>query len=228
MAKKRLLTPQEQDLKAEIWQFVLEHSDFFCSPMPDGLAFPRPGVIPDHYLHRPDEWQLDRLRVLTLKREKQIREEAVRASTASLGMAADTRRMLDSIRSLHAGGLSPEEIATQLQVLVIGVRNVLRLGNRPTIPRSTGPLSCRNWWRSGTAGGRNHPCVESIRMEPETDTKRVLFELEILGDREEHRCYLCHTSFGPIFVVGPPRSAVGRYACIAHVGDVADQWDQAA
>ena len=153
MAKKRLLTPVEQDLKAEIWQFVLEHSDFFCNPIPDGLAFPRPGMIPDHYLHRPDEWKLDRLRVLTLKREKQIREEAVGASTASLGMAADTRRMLDSIRSLHAGGLSPEEIADRLQVLVVGVRNVPKLGEQAYDPKAYGPtelpelVAFRDSWR---------------------------------------------------------------------------------
>ena len=153
MAKKRLLTPEEQDLKAEIWQFVLEHSDFFCNPMPDGLAFPRSGMIPSHYLHRPDEWKLDRLRVLTLKREKQIREEAVSASTASLGMAADTRRMLDSIRSLHAGGLSPEEIAARLQVLVVGVRNVPKLGKQAYDPKVYGPtglpelVAFRDSWR---------------------------------------------------------------------------------
>ena len=157
MAKRRLLSKEELDLKAEIWQFVLEHSDFFCDPKPDGLGFPRPGMIPGHYLDRPDEWQLDRLRVLTLKRQRQVREEAVSASTASFGMAPETRRLLDSIRRLDADGHSAEAIAAELQVSVAGVRNVLTLGLQAYDPKACGPtqmpelVSFRERW------GRKEP-----------------------------------------------------------------------
>ena len=58
-------------------------------------------------------------------------------------------------------------------------------------------------------------------------TKMVRFDLEIVDKDEGARCYLCHTSFGQMFVVRPPDSPREKYACIAHVGDVADQWDQA-
>lgn len=63
-------------------------------------------------------------------------------------------------------------------------------------------------------------------MGMETGTKTVRFDLEIIGIEERRRCYLCHTSFGQMFIVRPPDSPRGRYACIAHVGDVADQWDR--
>ena len=58
-------------------------------------------------------------------------------------------------------------------------------------------------------------------------TKMIRFDLEIVDKDEGTRCYLCHTSLGQMFVVRPPDSPRGKYACIAHVGDVADQWDQA-
>ena len=61
-------------------------------------------------------------------------------------------------------------------------------------------------------------------METGTDTKTVRFDLEILGRDEGHRC---HTPYRPMFVVRHPANPVGRYACIAHVGVVADGWDQA-
>ena len=57
-------------------------------------------------------------------------------------------------------------------------------------------------------------------------TKTVRFDLEILGRDDGGRCYICNTSFGVMFVVRPPQSSRGRVACIAHVGDVADGWDQ--
>ena len=58
-------------------------------------------------------------------------------------------------------------------------------------------------------------------------TKTVRFDLEIVGDERGSRCYLCHTSFGQMFVIRPQDSPRGRYACMAHVADVADRWDQA-
>ena len=36
----------QQEQKAHIWQFVVEHEGFFCDPPPEGLGFPRPGMIP--------------------------------------------------------------------------------------------------------------------------------------------------------------------------------------
>ena len=64
-------------------------------------------------------------------------------------------------------------------------------------------------------------------METGTDTKTVSFDLEILEQDPGSRCYLCHASFGQMFAVRPPHSSHGRMACIAHVGYVADQWDEA-
>ena len=57
------MTNDYQEKKDQIWQFVLEHQEYFCDPPPEGLGFPRPGMIPGHYLKRPEEWALDRIRV---------------------------------------------------------------------------------------------------------------------------------------------------------------------
>ena len=138
MANSKRLTKDQETEKAKIWQFVLEHEGFFCDPPPNGLGFPRPGMVPGHYLARPDEWELDRLRVLQLKRDKLARDEAASAASASAGMAPETRRLLDTIRSLHAQGLAPEAIAQQLGVSATGVRNVLRLGKQAYDPKVLG------------------------------------------------------------------------------------------
>ena len=61
-----------------------------------------------------------------------------------------------------------------------------------------------------------------------TDTKTVHFELDIIGRTEDRRCYLCHHHTVPMFGVRPPQSSIGRYACLLHVGAVADEWDRAA
>ena len=53
------MAKDDQDKRAQIWNFVLEHEGFFCDPPPEGLGFPRPGMIPGHYLKRPEEWALD-------------------------------------------------------------------------------------------------------------------------------------------------------------------------
>ena len=64
-----------------------------------------------------------------------------------------------------------------------------------------------------------------MQVEPETETKTVLFELEVLEKDEGSRCYRCRTPYRPMFVLRPPHSTVGRYACIAHVGVVAEERD---
>jgi hypothetical protein len=53
------MNSEEQQKKDQIWKFVLEHQELFCDPPPEGLGFPRPGMIPGHYLKRPEEWALD-------------------------------------------------------------------------------------------------------------------------------------------------------------------------
>ena len=157
MAKKRPLSDEQEEQKARIWQFVLEHEGFFCDPPPEGLGFPRPGMIPGYYLERPDEWQLDRLRVLTLKRARQARDEAIGAATASSGMAPETRRLLDSIRRMDAQGLVPEQIAAELGVSPAGVRNVLNLGQQAYDPRAYGAAQLPELVSFRESWGRNGP-----------------------------------------------------------------------
>ena len=51
-----------------------------------------------------------------------------------------------------------------------------------------------------------------MEMETETGTdttKTVRFDLEIMDQDEGARCYLCHTSFGQMFVVRPPMLVAG-------------------
>lgn len=168
MTKKRPLNDEQEEQKAQIWQFVLEHEGFFCDPPPEGLGFPRPGMIPAYYLERPDEWQLDRLRVLNLKKAKQVRDEAIGASTASAGMAPETRRLLDSIRRMATEGLAPEKIAAELGVSPAGVHNVLNLGQGAYDPRASGPAQLpelvsfrESWgrkgpWHGGKANGNGN------------------------------------------------------------------------
>ena len=168
MTKKRPINDEQEEQKARIWQFVLEHEGFFCDPHPEGLGFPRPGMIPGYYLERPDEWQLDRLRVLTLKRARQVRDEAISSTTASAGMAPETRRLLDSIRRMAAEGLAPEQIAAELEVSPAGVHNVLSLGRQAYNPRAYGQAQLpelatfrESWgrkrpWHGGKANGNGN------------------------------------------------------------------------
>ena len=39
MAKKKPLSNEDEERKAAIWQFVLEHEELFCDPPPEGLGF---------------------------------------------------------------------------------------------------------------------------------------------------------------------------------------------
>ena len=114
-------------------------------------------MIPGYYLERPDEWQLDRLRVLNLKRARQVRDEANGASTASAGMAPETRRLLDSIRRMDAEGLAPERIARELGISPAGVRNVLNLGQRAYDPQANGPAQLPELVSFRESWGRNGP-----------------------------------------------------------------------
>ena len=97
------MSNEEQQKKDHIWKFVLEHQEYFCDPPPEGLGFPRPGMIPGHYLKRPEEWALDVIRVQKLKRERQLLDGSA-DRTVSTGMAPATRQLLDDIRRLAAEG----------------------------------------------------------------------------------------------------------------------------
>ena len=156
---------EEREKRDGIWQFVLEHERFFCDPPPEGLGFPRPGMVPDHYMKNPDQWALDMNRVLRLKRERQLREGNA-DRTVSTGMAPATRRLLDEIRRLAGEGRSPAQISAQLDVAEAGVRNVLALGQGAEDASSLGPVQLpeieafRNgWgrsWPGGHANGNGH------------------------------------------------------------------------
>ena len=156
-----MTTKDDQNKRDQIWHFVLEHEEFFCDPPPAGLGFPRPGMIPDHYLKRPQEWPLDRIRVLRLKRERQLRE-GTPGRTASAGMAPSTRLLLDDIRRLAREGIAPRDIAARLDVPEAGVRNVLTLGRDAGDQGAQGPFRLpeletfrMSWGRTWPEGNGN-------------------------------------------------------------------------
>ena len=160
-----MMSNQEQQKKDQLWKFVLEHQEYFCDPPPEGLGFPRPGMIPGHYLKRPEEWALDRIRVLKLKRERQLRDGTA-DRTVSTGMAPGTRQLLHDIRKLAGEGLSPAEISSELDVTETGVRNVLALGQEAADTNALGPVQLpeievfrKSWgrsWQGGHANGNGH------------------------------------------------------------------------
>ena len=159
------MSNKEREKRDGIWQFVLEHERFFCDPPPEGLGFPRPGMVPDHYLRHPDQWALDMNRVLRLKRERQLREDTA-DRTVSTGMAPGTRQLLDEIRRLAWEGCSPAQISAQLDVTEAGVRNVLALGQGAEDTGALGPVPLheievfrKSWgrsWPGGNANGNGH------------------------------------------------------------------------
>ena len=156
-----MMNNEEQEKKDRIWKFVLEHQDLFCDPPPEGLGFPRPGMIPGHYLKRPEEWALDAIRVQKLKRERQLREDTA-DRTVSTGMSSGTRRLLDDIRRLAGEGRSPAQISAHLDVTEAGVRNVLALGQRAEGTGALGPVQLpeielfrKSWGRSWPGGHTN-------------------------------------------------------------------------
>ena len=152
-----MMNSEERDKRDKIWQFVLEHERFFCDPHPEGLGFPRPGMVPDHYMKNPDQWALDMNRVLRLKRERQLREGTA-DRTVSTGMAPETRELLDRIRILAQGGWSPPAIAAELDLTEGGVRNVLAMGQDAYVDGAHAPAQLheveaflKNWGRSHLA-----------------------------------------------------------------------------
>ena len=152
---------EEHQRKDQIWQFVLEHQELFCDPPPEGLGFPRPGMIPGHYLNRPEEWALDKIRVQKLKQERQLRDGTT-DRTVSTGMAPGTRQLLDDIRRLAREENTPADISAQLDVAEAGVRNVLALGQGAYDQSAQGPISLpeiatfqKNWGRSWSGGNHN-------------------------------------------------------------------------
>ena len=156
-----MMSSEERQKKDHIWKFVLEHQELFCDPPPEGLGFPRPGMIPGHYLRRPEEWALDRIRVQKLKRERQLRDGAANR-TVSTGMAPGTRQLLDDIRRLAREGHAPADISAQLEVTEAGVRNILALGQGAYDQDAQGPIRIpeiaafqRTWGRSWPGGHTN-------------------------------------------------------------------------
>ena len=156
-----MTTREEREKRDRIWQFVLEHERFFCDPHPEGLGFPRPGMVSDHYLKHPDQWALDVNRVLQLKRERQLRE-GTDDRTVSTGMAPGTRQLLDDIRRLAGEGRSPSDISARLDVTEAGVRNVLALGRGACGQDAQGPIRIpelaafqETWGRSWPGGHTN-------------------------------------------------------------------------
>ena len=160
-----MMHSEELQKKDQIWKFVLEHQELFCDPPPEGLGFPRPGMIPGHYLKRPEEWPLDRIRILQLKRDRQLRDGSA-DRTVSTGMAPATRLLLEAIRRLAGEGRSPSEISALLDVTEAGVRNILALGQAAEDTGALGPVQLpeielfrKSWgrsWPGGHANGNGH------------------------------------------------------------------------
>ena len=200
-------TNEEQQKKDHIWKFVLEHQELFCDPPPEGLGFPRPGMIPGHYLKRPEEWALDQIRVQKLKRERQLRDGTANR-TVSTGMAPGTRQLLDDIRRLAREGHAPADISAQLGRH--GGRRTQRPGPgagslRPRRP-GTHPTcrSSRHSRRPGAGPGQEGTPMETGETgKPGTENRRVLFEVEVLGRSQERRCFVCASPAWPMHTVRP-------------------------
>ena len=92
-----------------------------------------------------------------LKRARQVCDEATGATTASAGMAPETRRLLDSIRRMDAEGIAPVRIAAELGISPAGVRNVLNLGQRAYNPGAHGPTQLPELVSFRESWGRNGP-----------------------------------------------------------------------
>ena len=165
-----MMANDDQEKKDQLWKFVLENEALFCDPPPEGLGFPRPGMIPGHYLKRPEEWALDKIRVQKLKQERQLRDGTTNR-TVSTGMAPGTRQLLDDIRRLAREGNTPKTISAQLDVTEAGVRNVLALEQGAYDRDAQGPIRLpeiatfqKNWgrsWPGGNGNGNGHGKSES-------------------------------------------------------------------
>ena len=160
-----MMNSEEREKRDGIWQFVLEHERLFCDPHPEGLGFPRPGMVPDHYLKHPDQWALDMNRVLRLKRDRQFREGTT-DRTVSTGMSPATRQLLADIRRLAREGHTAAHISARLDVTEAGVRNILALGQGAEDTGALGPVQLpeieafrKSWgrsWPGGQANGNGH------------------------------------------------------------------------
>ena len=134
------MNEQKDDLE-RMREYILDNEEYFCSL--EGLGWKRPGGLPEYYAARGEEWALDLAKVERLKREQREREKNAAGNdrTASAGMSDETRRLLDSIRSLAGQGHPPREIASRLGIVEIGVRNVLAMGNAAYDPEAQAPIS---------------------------------------------------------------------------------------
>ncbi len=157
---------REEEL-ARIGKYIRDNMDYFCSPPPGGLGWPRPGGLPKYYLSNPEEWALDLQRVEALKKAAWLREAVEGCDlTSSRRMAPGTRQLLDEIRRLAGEGRSPAQISAQLDVAEAGVRNVLALGSGAEDAGALGPVQLpeieafrKSWgrsWPGGHANGNGH------------------------------------------------------------------------
>ena len=216
---------EEQQKKDQIWKFVLEHQEFFCDPPPEGLGFPRPGMIPGHYLKRPEEWALDKIRVQKLKRERQLRDGTT-DRTVSTGMAPGTRQLLDDIRQLAREGHTPADISAQLDVTEAGVRNVLALGQgaydqgRPGTHPNTGARGIPD--DLGQVLARR---ASQWKRKRTPEIAGCCLRSRSWAGRTRGCCFVCNSPAWPMHTVRPRGGDYGRYACFAHVSEVMVTWD---
>ena len=154
---------REEEL-ARIGKYIRENMDYFCSPPPEGLGWPRPGGLPKYYLNNPKEWGLDLQRVESLKKAAKLREVVEGSDlTSSRRMASETRDLLDAIRKMHQDGQTPTEIAESLGVRERAIINVLALG--PTAYDRSAPgepvdpklkVFTQTWGRTLQPGGHHN------------------------------------------------------------------------
>ena len=154
---------REEEL-ARIGKYIRENMDYFCSPPPEGLGWPRPGGLPKYYLNNQEEWGLDLQRVEALKKAAKLREVVeVSDLTSSRRMASETRELLDAIRKMHQDGRTPAEIADVLGVRERAIINVLALGSAAYDRRTSGePVDpklrafTQTWGRTLQPGGHHN------------------------------------------------------------------------
>ena len=121
----------------EIREYVRSNWRFFG---PDGLGWKSASNAINTYAANHEAWADDLYSVDELRqKENRAANDALLAEaraargemTGSSGMSRETREMIAEIRRMTSEeGLSPEVISETLGVSVMGVRNVLRLGDR--------------------------------------------------------------------------------------------------
>ena len=153
-----------EDELARIGKYIRENMDYFCSPPPEGLGWPRPGGLPKYYLNNQEEWELDLQRVEALRKAARLREVVEgRDLTSSRRMASETRELLDAIRKMHHDGHTPAQIAEILGVRERAIINVLALGPSAYDRRAPGELVdpklkafTQTWGRNLQPGGHQN------------------------------------------------------------------------